>query len=176
MAPSGDLATDLPPFILTLEMDGESFAALDALRRRHYAPERNVVPAHVTLFNRLPGERAREVKALLAKTASAQKPIEIAAGEVKALERGVAIFLRSPQLGALRGSLAREWWPWLSDADKAGFRPHVTIQTNVSDAEAHRTKQAIVDSFRPPRIRGIGLHLWRYRSGPWEHEQLFRFR
>jgi 2'-5' RNA ligase len=176
MAPADDLAKSPRPFVLTLEMDGESFAAFDALRRRHIPPERNLVPAHVTLFHRLPGDRAREIKALLARTASGQKPIEIPAGEVKALERGVAIFLHSPQLGALREELAQEWWPWLGELDRAGFRPHVTIQTNVSEAEAHRTRQAIGASFRIPRIKGIGLHLWRYSEGPWEHEQLFRFR
>jgi 2'-5' RNA ligase len=176
MAAAGDLETRLSSFILTLEMDGEAFAAFDALRRRYTPPEKNLVPAHVTLFSRLPPERAREIKALLTKTASAQKPIDIARGEVKALERGVAIFLHSPQLAALRESLAHEWWPWLGDQDKAGFRPHVTIQTNVEEAEAYRTRQAIGASFRPPRIRGMGLHLWRYRDGPWEHEQLFRFR
>lgn len=176
MAPTGDLGASQSPFVLTLEMDGEAFAALDALRRLYYAPERNLVPAHLTLFYSLPGERAREIKALLAKTAAVQKPIEIAAGEVKAMERGVAIFLRSPQLSALREALAREWWPWLGERDKAGFRPHVTIQTTLNEAEARRTIQAIGATFRPPRIRGIGLHLWRYRDGSWEHEQLFRFR
>ena len=34
MAAGGDLASRSAPFVLTLEMDGESFAALDALRRR----------------------------------------------------------------------------------------------------------------------------------------------
>ena len=72
-------------------------------------------------------------------------------------------------------SLAREWWPWLDEQDQAGFRPHVTIQTTDSEAEARNTMQAI-RAFRLPRIRGVGLHLWRYRDGPWEHEQLFRFR
>ena len=92
------------------------------------------------------------------------------------MERGVAIFLHSPQLGALREELAREWWPWLGEQDKAGFRPHVTIQTTLDEAEARRTRQAIAATFRPPRIRGVGLHLWRYRDGPWESERLFRFR
>ena len=175
MASDHDLRR-LAPLVLTLEMDGESFAALDALRRSYYAPERNLVPAHMTLFYRLPAERSREVKALLGKTASKQHPIEIPAGEARAMENGVAIFIHSPQINALRDELAREWWPWLDDQDKAGFRPHVTIQTTQSDAEARRTLQAIRASFRPQRIRGIGLHLWRYRDGPWEHEQLFRFR
>jgi hypothetical protein len=162
--------------VLTLEMDGESFAALDVLRRRHYAPERNFVPAHVTLFHRLPIERSREIKALLMKMVSGQKPIDIAAGEPKVLESGVAIFLHSPQLNALRDGLAREWSPWLDGQDQAaGYRPHVTVQTTDSEAQARKTVQA-VRATRLPRIRGVGLHLWRYRGGPWGHEQLFLFR
>ena len=156
-------------------MDGESFAALDALRRRHYAPERNLVPAHITLFYRLPAGRTREIKALLNEVASSQRPIDIPASEPKILERGVAIFLHSPQLNALRDELAREWSPWLDEPDETGFRPHVTIQTTDSEAEARKTMQ-VLRATRLPRIRGLGLHLWRYRGGPWESEQLFRFR
>jgi 2'-5' RNA ligase len=161
--------------VLTLEMDGESFAALDDLRRRYYAPERNLVPAHITLFYRLPAERSREIKALLNKVAASQRPIEIAASEPKLLERGVAIFLSSPQLNALRNKLEREWSPWLDEQDRAGFRPHLTIQTTDSEAEARKTLQAI-RAMRLPRIRGVGVHVWRYHGGPWEHAQLFRFR
>ena len=64
MASGSDLG-ERPPFVLTLEMDGESFARFNELRQAHYPPERNLVPAHVTLFHRLPGERGREIKALL---------------------------------------------------------------------------------------------------------------
>lgn len=176
MAARGDLGPGSPSFLLTLEMDGEAFAALDALRRRTYAPERNLVPAHVTLFYRLPGERSREIKAFLATVATEQRPIEIPPGEVKVIEGGVAIFLHSPQLAALREELVREWLPWLDAADRRSFRPHVTIQSGVPEAEARRTRQAVAASFRPPRVRGVGLHLWRYRDGPWESERLFRFR
>ncbi|HEU5286581.1 MAG TPA: 2'-5' RNA ligase family protein, partial [Sphingomicrobium sp.] len=35
--------------IVTAELGAEDFAWLDALRRRHYPPERNRVPAHLTL-------------------------------------------------------------------------------------------------------------------------------
>jgi hypothetical protein len=175
MAAGGSLAGD-EPFILTLEMDGEAFAALDALRRRYYAPERNLVPAHITLFRALPAERGREIRELLAQVASAQKAIEIPPGELKAMENGVAIFLHSPQLGALHGELAREWSPWLGDQHRAGFRPHVTIQTTLEEAEAHRTRRAIAATFRTPRIKGVGLHIWRYRDGPWESDRVFRFR
>lgn len=176
MAAGSDLTAGPAPFVLTLEMDGESFARLDDLRRRYYPPDRNLVPAHVTLFYRLPGEHAREIKALLAEVAKSEKPMEIAVGEVKAMERGVAVFLHSPRLSALREALAAEWWTWLSDQDQTGFRPHVTLQNNVSAGEAQRTKASVAAELRLKRIRSVGLHLWRYREGRWESERLFRFR
>jgi hypothetical protein len=40
-------------FILTAELDPASFAWLDWLRREHFPPERNLLPAHLTLFHRL---------------------------------------------------------------------------------------------------------------------------
>ena len=174
MAAGNGLAPDAP-FVLTLEMDGESFSRLNELRRRFYPPERNLVPAHVTLFHQLPAARGRELKALLRQTATGRQPIEVEAVQTKAIESGVAVFLRSPQLNALRDGLAAEWWPWLTEQDKAGFRPHVTIQNKVSAAEARRTEREVAAT-RLPRMRGVGLHLWRYRNGPWEDVQLFRFR
>jgi 2'-5' RNA ligase len=175
MAAGSDL-TSPTGFILTLEMDGEAFAELDALRRRYYPPERNLVPAHVTLFYRLPEDRLREIKALLAKVAAGEKPFDIGVGGVKAIERGVAILLHSPRLSQLHGGLAEEWWPWLTEPDKAGFQPHVTIQNNVSAGEAYRTQKAVAAELSASRIRALGLHLWRYRDGRWEDDRLFRFR
>jgi 2'-5' RNA ligase len=174
MAAGGDLTR--APLVLTLEMDGESFARLDALRRRYYPPERNLVPAHVTLFHSLPGERAREVKALLVQVAARERRMEIAVDGVRTTERGVAVFLRSLQLHALREALAAEWWPWLTDQDRAGFRPHVTIQNGITAGEAHRTRASAAAGLHLSRIVGRGLHLWRYREGRWEDERLFRFR
>jgi hypothetical protein len=156
-------------------MDGEAFARLNELRQRYYPPERNTVPAHLTLFRELPGGRSREIKALLRQVALKQKPIDIPPGEVKLIERGVAVFVRSPQLYGLRHELANEWEIWLSAADLADFQPHVTIQNNVSEAEARRTRDEIAATFRPPRIRGIGFHLWRYRDRFWDHVQMFPF-
>jgi 2'-5' RNA ligase len=176
MAAGGDLDAGAAPFVLTLEMDGESFACFDTLRRRYYPPERNLVPAHVTLFYNLPSGHAREIKALLSEVAADTKPMEIAVGEVKALERGVAILLHAPQLHRLRRTLAEEWRPWLTDQDKAGFQPHITVQNNVGAGEAYRTQKAVAAELRLSRMRGLGLHLWRYRDGRWDSDRLFRFR
>lgn len=172
---SGPALNDTPPFVLTLELDGESFARLNEARRRYFPPERNQVPAHLTLFHQLPGERGREIKALLRQVAAGRKPIEMQRTELKALEGGVALFVQSPQLGALRDELAAEWDPWLIAQDRAGFRPHVTIQNKVGAAEARKTLAEASATLRLRALRGVGLHLWRYRGGPWEDAQLFRF-
>jgi 2'-5' RNA ligase len=162
-------------FVLTLEMDGDSFGRFNALRQAHYPPERNLVPAHVTLFRKLPDERSREIKELLTLVASRQKPFSVGVREVKEMERGVAIFLDAPQLYALHAMLADEWEPWLDDHERFDFQPHVTIAANVAPGDARRIRNDIAATFRPPRMQGIGLHLWRYRDGPWQHERLFPF-
>jgi hypothetical protein len=74
----------------------------------------------------------------------------------------------------LRDELAREFRPWLAGEDS--FRPHITIQNNVGPEEAQRTRRELAASVLPRRLTGVGLHLWRYRDGPWEDVQLVRFR
>ena len=44
------------PFLVTLGFDEATFTRLEELRRRYFPPERNVVPAHLSLFHRLPPE------------------------------------------------------------------------------------------------------------------------
>src|ERR1700712_5017184 len=49
--PTGDHA----PLILTLALHGEDQARFDRLRIAHFPPERNLIPAHITMFHHLPG-------------------------------------------------------------------------------------------------------------------------
>lgn len=175
MASGGDLSAAAAPLVLTLQLDGGSFAKLNTLRRRYYPPERNLVPAHLTLFHQLPGERAREVRALLALVAKSQRRIGIAPGELREMGRGVALFLRSPQLAALRDQLAREWGPWLTQQDQAGFQPHVTIQNGVAAPQARQTLRELQGELGRLTVEGTGLQLWRYLGGPWQDLAVFRF-
>ena len=101
-------------------MDGESFGRLNELRRRFYPPERNLVPAHITLFHQLPGDHDREIKALLRGFAAGQPVIDVEVTDVKAFGEGVGLSLRSPQLLSVRNQLAGEWSQWLGAQDRAG--------------------------------------------------------
>lgn len=148
---------------------------LDELRRRHYPPERNVVPAHLTLFHALPGEHRREIVALLDATCRVQRPITLAATGLRLLGNGVAVALSSSELVALRHELAREWAHWLTPQDSARIAPHVTIQNKVAPEAARALHRELQATFRLDQIRGEGLNLWRYLGGPWESLRRFKF-
>lgn len=164
-----------PPLILTVAFDGATFARLDGLRRRYFPPERNVVPAHLTLFHALPGEEAGTIRRELAEICRQQKPFDLEATGLRSLGRGVAVAFSSPELVRLRQALAREWRDWLTAQDSAKIAPHVTVQNKVAPDTARATLAELGAEFRPFTARAEGLNLWRYLGGPWQVEKAFRF-
>jgi len=163
-------------FVLTLKLDEKSFSLFEELRRRHFPPERNQVPAHVTLFHALPGERMGTIRPLLEEAARAQRRIDVRVTGVKSLGGGVAFTLQAPALSALRKALQRDMDPFLTAQDRAGFSPHVTVQNKVPAKEAEALRRELQKGFRPFAAKGEGLILWRYLGGPWLREAQFPFR
>ncbi len=148
---------------------------LDDLRRRHYPAERNRVPAHLTLFHGLPGTELASIRRDAAATCKRQRRITLAASGWNSFDQGTALSVASPELLALRQTLAREWHDWLSPQDSGRIAPHVTVQNKVAPREANALLRELRASFRPFTIRGEGLLLWRYLGGPWEPVQRFAF-
>jgi 2'-5' RNA ligase len=164
------------PLILTLALDRRSFAFFDAQRRRYFPPERNLIPAHLTLFHKLPAEREKAIVAMLTTAASRQSPIALDVTGLRSLGRGVAYVLSSPALAQFRYDLAKEWALWLTLQDRQKHQPHVTVQNKVDPEEARELLTGLAAAFEPFTATGIGLDLWRYRGGPWERAQSFPFR
>ena len=160
--------TDAAPLILTLGLDAASFARLDALRRMHFPPDRNHLPAHLTLFHALPGARIAEIAAQLATLAAGSAAPPLRFTGLRSLGRGVAFAVESPPLGRLRGLLATAWHEELSAQDRQAFRPHVTVQNKVAPEAARALLEQLRSSFEPWEGRGESLRLWHYRGGPWE--------
>jgi 2'-5' RNA ligase len=156
-----------PPLIVTLAMDEDASGWFDDLRRRWFPPARNLVPAHLTLFHKLPGAEEARVGEILKAAAAQAAPFEMEASGVASLGRGVAYRLRSPELEALRARLARALDAWLTPQDRAGFRPHVTVQNKVDPAEARALLEALQHDHRPFPVRAEGLLVWAYLGGPW---------
>lgn len=161
--------------IVTAELGRDDFAWLEGLRRRHYPPDRNRVPAHLILFHALPPSAEAEVRTLLAGLAGRRPPNAFVAG-VMDLGGGVALRIASDELARLRAELAERLAGLLTAQDKAGWSAHVTIQNKVAPRDARALAAALGSTYdrRPVRIAGLGLH--RYLGGPWETVRTYPFR
>ena len=155
------------PIIVTALMGGADFAWADGLRRAHFPPERNWLPAHITLFHHLPPSLLDEVAARL-KRLCAGPPPPARLAEVMLLGRGVALRVESPALMALREELADAFAGLLTPQDAGGWRPHVTIQNKVQPNIAKLLLTALSRDFAPRDVEIAGLAAWWYRGGPWE--------
>ena len=163
------------PLILTLKMDGASQERFDRLREAHFPPERNFIPAHLTLFHKLPGDRETEVVSTIRDVCRTQTPTAVRATGVRFLGRGVAYELESGGLEAVRRRLAGDWEPWLIPQDRQRFKPHVTVQNKVSPETARALHERLRAAFCPFEVRAEGLLLWRYMGGPWEPVGAYEF-
>jgi 2'-5' RNA ligase len=157
-----------PPLIVTLAIDEAAFLVLDGLRRRHFPLLRNLVPAHVTLFHRLPGTAEAAIHAELAAACRDRPPFCLASGQPRLLGRGVALTLASTELVELRDRLAARFLPLLAAQDRQPYRPHVTIQNKVAPEVARALALELEAHPRQLRITATGLLLWRYLAGPWQ--------
>src|SRR3954467_15787702 len=108
----------MAPLILTLALDAGSTARFEALRQEHFPPERNLVPAHLTLFHHLPGDRLGDIAADTAAARRERPACATGARGLGPLGRGVAYTIESAELTTLRASLARAWAPWLTPQDR----------------------------------------------------------
>lgn len=163
------------PLIVTATLDPPVQERFERLRRAHFPPARNHLPAHVTLFHQLPGEELGAVAAALDDAVRRPTPpVEISG--VRFLGGGVAYDLRSAELERVRAELAAGWAGWLSAQDRRRFAPHVTVQNKVAPERARALHVALTAEFVPVTTTATALHLWRYLGGPWEPVRRHPFR
>lgn len=155
------------PIIVTALFGKADTAWFDALRRAHYPPERNQLPAHLTMFHHLAPSLEEELKRrLAAETHRVRPPFARVAGLVS-LGQGTAFRIESEGLADIRDRIAEAFAPMLMPQDKAGWRPHVTIQNKVAPAQAKALLRRLEAEFSPRPIVIAGLASWWYRGGPW---------
>ncbi len=160
---------------MTLTLDRASAAWFDALRSRHFPPDRLVVGAHVTMFHALPAACEPAVALHMARLCAPATRFGVDIAGTRFLGHGVAFALTAPPALALRAELAKEVGIGLTAQDRARWSPHVTVQNKVS-AEQARATLALLSGHAPPApIEAVGLALWRYRGGPWEAVQAWDF-
>ncbi len=156
------------PLLLTLGFDRATFGRLDGLRARYFPPERNQIPAHLSLFHQLPGQEQGAIEDTLARAARSAGPIPLTFTDIKRMGRGLMLPVQATGLAPLRASLARSFAPWLTDQDRQPFHPHVTIMNKAERAEVDSALDHLRGDWQPWTGRGERLLLWRYLGGPWE--------
>lgn len=157
----------MDPIIVTLQFDAETAACFERQRQAHAPPALRRIPAHLTLFHALPGDREDAVRGAVGR-AAARPAFPVRIDGLMPLGRGVAYSVSAAALHELRRELAVTFGPWLRGQDRERFRPHVTIQNTVSTAQARRTLTVLAEAFVPFAGEAQGLQLWRYRGGPWQ--------
>lgn len=154
--------------ILTLGLDPVSFSCLNQLRQQHFPAEKNLLPAHITLFHTLPIEQQPSIQQTLPVLCAHLPVFELWFPGLRFLGRGVALEVDSPQLLQLRQRLAQTWKGWLTRQDRQNYRPHVTIQNKTTAEQARQLYNHLAPLWQPFSGYGTSLLLWYYQGGPWE--------
>jgi len=166
---------DSGPIIVTGTFGDGDNGWLQQLRRTHYPAERNLVPAHLTLFRQLPPSLEAELATRLARAAAAPPPPAVIAG-IMDLGEGTALRIDSEALAAIRAGLAEAFHGLLMPQDLAPWRPHVTIQNKAPPREARALQRELRAGFEPRPLSIKALAAWRYLGGPWEAIRSWAFR
>lgn len=116
-------------------MGAQDFAWADGLRRAHFPPERNLVPAHITLFHHLPPSLLPELAERMKRLCAEPAPAAALTG-VLFLGRGVAFQVESEGLLSIREELAEAFAGLLTPQDQARPRLHLTVQNKVPPGQA----------------------------------------
>jgi hypothetical protein len=161
--------------IVTAELAKKDFTWADALRRRHFPPERNQLSAHLTMFHALPPSSEPELRTRLAQLARTPAPVATVAGLMD-LGGGVAFRIVSTGLDAIRNELVDDLHGLLGAQDAGGWRPHITIQNKVPPKVSRELIGELERGFVPCPLGIAGLGLHRYLGGPWDTLAVYRFR
>ena len=159
--------------VLTLALADDAQERFESLRQRWFPPERNQIPAHLTLFHDLP--ESEKTESVLRAVAEMTASFTMKVSEVRSLGRGVAYFLDSREAKALARHLQSAFLDVLNAQDRQGFRPHVVVQNKVEPAEAKTLLAILQAQFLPRTVNALGLDWWEYQGGPWRHIKRFAF-
>jgi hypothetical protein len=163
------------PLIVTATFGEDDFAWLQGLRRRHFPPERNQVPVHLTLFHHLMPSLDAELRDRLGALVRSPAPLAQVTG-IMDLGGGTAFRVESEALADIRAELAGAFRGMLTPQDQAPWRPHVTIQNKVPRRDAIALQQELAVTLFPRPLHIHGLASWRYLGGPWEPIRTYAFR
>ena len=162
------------PLILTASFDDEAQTHFQSMRDAHFPPARNIVPAHASLFHKLPGDRVDAVRDAIADALDGHGgPFGARCTGLRFFGGGGAYAIECPELSETRAAVAERFADILSPQDAQPYKPHVTYQNKVPGDRAKATFARMQQDFAPFECTVTKLHLWWYRDGPWENEETY---
>jgi hypothetical protein len=92
--------------IVTARLDRVSQNYFDELRKQHFPPQRNHLPAHLTMFHALPGDAIEHVTLVLKQLTNGKPSPDAEVCGLRSLGNGVAFTICSPGLERVRQEIA----------------------------------------------------------------------
>lgn len=150
-----------PIWIVTLGFDSATFDRLQVWRKHWFPPERNFIPAHLSLYHRLtPAAEPVLVEA------AREAPFALEFEGVRRLSGGFAIGVDCARLQQWHARCSARLTD-LSAQDRQPFRPHVTVMNKAPREEAEKAFVEFQADWQPFTGRGVRLLIWEYLGGPW---------
>ena len=163
------------PLIVSAQLNDKAQSFFNQKRQEFFPPERNYLDAHLTLFHKLPENKKAAIGDHLEMLVNKTEVMKAEVNDIMFMGFGSAYVIDCPRLLHLRAALIEEWGDLLTPQDKQKFKPHVTFQNKVSAVQAKRVFAKEKDKFTPFSCNILGLSLWHYAKGPWEHIEDFMF-
>ena len=149
--------------ILSARFEEKAQGFFQSVRDTHFPRDLNIVPAHLTLFHKLPGDEHDAVTHAIAKRTGDLEPLPARVIDVRFFGTGGGFLIDCPGLVELRASLVGDFGPWLGAQDRQRHKPHVTYQNKVTKAAATRAYEQVLADFVPFGTKVVALDLWWYR-------------
>lgn len=161
------------PLVVTLKIDEPSQLFFDAQRTAHFPAYANYVPAHITLFHKLPAANPVIENGFAA--FAQHQSFELHITDVFLHKTSVGYSIQSAALQLLHAHMQQTFAPYLIRNDRKTLTPHITIQNKVTAYKAYKTHALLQADFKPFTAQALGIASWYYVKGYWEKKEEYLF-
>ena len=161
------------PLVITLKIDEPSQLFFNEKRTAHFPANANYVPAHITLFHKLPAGNPAIENGLT--VFAKHLAFELNVTDIILQKTSVAYSIQSKTLQQIHAQMQQTFKPYLIRNDRKILTPHITIQNKVTAYKAYKTHALLLADFKPFVVQAIGYTSWYYVKGYWEMKEEYLF-
>ena len=161
------------PLVVTLKIDEPSQLFFNEKRTAHFPAHANYVPAHITLFHKLPVDNPVIENGLA--TFAKHPAFELLITDIMLHNSSVAYSIQSDALQKLHAQMQHTFAPYLIRNDRKILTPHITIQNKVTAYKAYKTHAFLIADFKPFVVQALGYTSWYYVKGYWKKKEEYLF-